>query len=87
MQKALVDAGGTVVNIIEWSDDSEFTPPDGQTLVDVGDGCAIGGTYSGGAFHPPAPPTPVASPPTAEQFAALQQAVVTLTLHSLPIGG
>lgn len=88
MPKALVDANGLVVNVIEWSADSDCTPPDGLTLVDAGNGCAIGGTYdpSTSTFTPPTPPDPPAGPPTAEQFAALQSAVATLTMQVLTGG-
>jgi len=89
MPKALVDVNGTVVNIIEWSDDSNYTPPDGLTLVDVGDGCAIGGTYdvASKTFTPPTPVDPPAVPPTAAQFQALSDAVQTLTMQVLTNSG
>lgn len=87
MPKALIESG-VVLNVIEWSADSDYTPPDGCTLVDVGDGCAIGGTYDPATktFTPPAAPDPAPEPPTAEQFAALQSAVQTLTMQVLAGG-
>lgn len=89
MPKALIDADNTVVNVIEWASGSDYTPPDGLTLVDVGDGCTIGATYDPATktFTPPTPPDPPAAPPTAEQFAALQSAVETLTMQVLMGGG
>lgn len=89
MQKILIDANNTVVNIIEWASGSDYTPPDGLTLVDAGDGAAIGGTYDPKTktFTPPTPPDPPAEPPTADQFAALQSAVQTLTLQVLANSG
>jgi hypothetical protein len=86
MQKALVDTSGIVVNIIEWEEGSQYAPPDGIVIVDIADGAAIGGTYENGNFIPPTPPVPPAGPPSAEQFAALQASVQTLTMQVL-MGG
>lgn len=88
MPKALIDSG-VVVNVIEWSDGSDYTPPAGLTLVDVGDGCTIGATYDAATktFTPPTPVDPPAAPPTAAQFAALSDAVQTLTMQVLTNSG
>lgn len=88
MPKALIDSNGVVVNIIEYAPSGDYQPPAGLTMVDVGEGCAIGGTYnaSTSTFTPPTPPAPASQPPTADQFAALQSAVATLTMQVLTGG-
>ena len=49
MKYALVDADGLVVNVIVWDGETEYTAPDGLTVVAVPDG--VGGgpdwTYDG----------------------------------------
>lgn len=88
MRKVLVDADNNVVNVIEWSEGSDYTPPEGLTLVDDGDGAAIGGTYNPAAktFTPPAvvDPDPTVAPPTGEEFAALQQQVAAIQAVAIP---
>lgn len=87
MRKVLIDANSVVVNVIEWSADSNYAPPDGCTLIADGDGAMIGATWDAatGTFAPPAPVTPPAPPPDAAQFAALQSAVQSLTLQVLTL--
>lgn len=48
--------GGEVVNVIVWDGESEWTPPTGQTAVAIPDGseAAIGWSYDGTNFEPPA---------------------------------
>lgn len=55
IQYALVE-NGIVVNVVLWDGESEWTPPTGQQAVTIPDGseAAIGWTYDGTNFTPPA---------------------------------
>lgn len=63
---ALIDADGTVANLIVWDGNTEtWSPPEGQAAVAVPEGVAvtIGTRYANGEFEQPeAPPAP--APPT-----------------------
>ncbi|WP_047706781.1 tail fiber assembly protein [Plesiomonas sp. ZOR0011] len=52
MRYALINADGMVENVIEWSGDGEWSPPDGLVAVttDIAD---IGWIFSEGEFQPP----------------------------------
>jgi len=61
MRYALINADGLVVNAIVWDGETEYTAPDGLTVVAIPDG--VGGgpgwTYTGGDWvAPPRPPEP-----------------------------
>tara|TARA_B100000131_G_C18082167_1_gene598649 strand:+ start:1295 stop:1678 length:384 start_codon:yes stop_codon:yes gene_type:complete len=49
---ALVGAGNTVENLVEWDGDTSiWSPPSGQTAVAIGSSCVgIGMTYTGSYF-------------------------------------
>lgn len=52
---ALIE-NGVVVNVIVWNGEAEWAPPEGQQAVSIasGSGAAIGWTWDGSAFNPPA---------------------------------
>ena len=56
MNYCIVDRYGVVQNIIVLDDQSDMTPSQGNSLVEAGQGAAIGGTYSKGVFSPAPPP-------------------------------
>jgi hypothetical protein len=60
MRYALVDAGGKVVDVVEWDGIAAWTPPAGTTAVQS-DTAGTEWTYSDGAFT--APPLPPSTPP------------------------
>lgn len=77
-QYALVE-NGTVVNIILWDGIADYSPPDGQTVVQIPDGVSanIGYAYDGSAFiAPPAPPPPVLTPDQIRTINAAQQSAL-----------
>lgn len=53
---AMVDGEGTVTNICEWDGESEWSPPEGITLIQCEEepNAERGGTYIDGVFtrHP-----------------------------------
>ena len=69
---ALVQAN-TVVNVIVWDGETEWTPPDGTEAIHAPEGAAIGWTYNGTAFERPlevAAPQPEPPKLTAEEIKA-----------------
>ena len=50
---------GVIANVIVWDGVTEYTSPNGTTLIQIPDGTytGIGATYSNGVFGPP-PQTP-----------------------------
>jgi hypothetical protein len=58
MKYAILDAGSVVINIAVA--DESWEPGDGLTKRAAGDGCEIGGRWTGSAWEPkPIPPVPV----------------------------
>ena len=59
MRYALINADGLVVNAIVWDGQTEYTAPDGLTLIKVPDGVGAGPgwTYNGTDWIAP-PPEP-----------------------------
>jgi hypothetical protein len=57
MRWALVDADGSVTGVILWDGQTEYTAPDGLTLVKVPDGVRAGPgwTYDGTNWIAPPP--------------------------------
>jgi hypothetical protein len=55
MKTAILDADGTIINLIELKDGAEWSPPGGCSTV-VGD-YEIGGLLQAGVYTPPAPPS------------------------------
>lgn len=57
MRWALVDADGLVTGVIVWDGETEYTPADGLTLVNVPDGqpCGPGWTCDGTKLIAPPP--------------------------------
>jgi hypothetical protein len=60
MRTPLINEDGTVVNIIEYDGQTDYTPPDGLKMLDADDRVAIGGTYDldSGEYTPPPEPDP-----------------------------
>jgi hypothetical protein len=62
---AMIDSNNLVINIIDWDGESDWSPPQGTTIIDLTNyeiAPSIGWTYENGAFVPPPPPpepTPV----------------------------
>jgi hypothetical protein len=52
-RKALVDAAGVVVNLIEIEPGADYTPPEGCTLVAPSAGVGPGHTYQNNTFTAP----------------------------------
>jgi hypothetical protein len=58
---ALIDTDGIVKNVIIWDEASQWSPPEGHTMVKVDDVmCDIGWKYENETFTMP----PVEEPPT-----------------------
>ena len=58
---AIIDSTNHVINIADWNGESEWSSPDGTTIVDLTDveiAPSIGWTYENGIFVPPPPPPP-----------------------------
>ncbi len=55
MRYAVIDAATLIINIILWDGVAPYDPGEGNALVADTDPptAQIGGTYSGGEFHPP----------------------------------
>lgn len=51
-RKAVVDASGNVLNVIEIEPGADWPTPEGCTLVDASNGGEPGGTYQAGQFTP-----------------------------------
>lgn len=60
MASYAVISGTSVLNIVEWDGTGSWTPPAGTSAVATSDNPAAmtGGTYSGGVFTRPVPPSP-----------------------------
>ena len=50
---ALVDAGGLVINIIEWDGAAEWSPPEGLTAVEAPQEASKDWTLAGGVWTAP----------------------------------
>lgn len=51
---ACINSDNIVVNVVLWDGESEWTPPEGYTLVDVtGIDCGIGDLYENETFTKP----------------------------------
>ena len=58
MRYALIN-DGTVENVILWDGSTDYEPPAGTTLVEIGSNIVhIGYLYDGTTFTNPNPPTP-----------------------------
>jgi hypothetical protein len=58
---AMIDSNNLVINIIDWDGESDWSPPQGTTIIDLTNyeiTPSIGWTYENGAFVPPPPPEP-----------------------------
>ena len=77
---AIVDSENNVTNICEWDNESEWSPPEGTTLIqcDEEPDAERGGTYIDGVFARTAVESPVAEPSPAEQIAEMQAALAAL---------
>lgn len=78
MKKAIV-RDGIVVNIVElpnfWTGaEGQWQPPPRAQAVDLAPGAAIGGTWDGTAYMPPAAPAPTVYVPKRELWARLSAA-------------
>lgn len=80
---AVVDGSGNVLNLVQWDGLADWAPPEGCTAQLAGAGAAIGGTFSNGAFTPPAAPAPPAPTP-AQQLTTVLAAGVTITSTGTP---
>jgi hypothetical protein len=59
MRYAHINADGLVVNVSLWDGESEYTPAEGITLVNVdGVACGPGWSYVDGQFIAPPKPEP-----------------------------
>jgi len=55
MRYALINNQNIIDNIISWDGETEWTPPENMTVINVdGVDCGIGWTYDGTVFTPPA---------------------------------
>jgi hypothetical protein len=74
---AIVDSQNNVLNITEWDGESDWSPPEGTTLVQCDDetDAERGGTYIDGAFARAVVEVPSAETETSlpEKIAALQE--------------
>lgn len=72
MNYALLDNNNIIINVIVLTDESNYTPPEELTLIQIPADTAagIGWTYTNGQFI--APPTPEPVPPTLEQQRAVR---------------
>jgi hypothetical protein len=63
---AIVDSNNTVHNVIVWDEASQWSPPEGMTMVNVEEvRCDIGWKYENEVFiDPTPPPEPVTDPAT-----------------------
>jgi len=88
-QYALVDASGSVDNVVMWDGSPDWTPPAGYTAVQSNT-AAIGWTYAGGVFSPPAALAMTLVQAQAAQIAALQsayEAAITAPVSYTTVGG
>lgn len=84
-RKAVIDSDGIVVNVIELTDGTAWTPPSGCSVVD-GDGAALGGSYNSGTeqFTDPTPVTPAKTRP--EEWAEAETDTAKLNLLAKQLG-
>ena len=55
---AIINSNGLVDNIILWDEATQWSPPEGMTMVKVEDiVCSIGWKYENEVFTDPNPPT------------------------------
>lgn len=79
---ALINGSNIVTAVILWDGVSPWSPPAGETAVDVSGVSpqpGIGWTYNGSTFSPPAPPSP--TPPPVAQVAAIVGQSFTASLQ------
>lgn len=55
MQYALLDNTNTVINVVEWDGESDWTPPAEHIAIPLLEG-GIGWTFADGQFIPPPEP-------------------------------
>jgi len=54
---AVIDAVGNVINVVLWDGETDWSPPEGATVIKInGSGAGIGWTYKDGDFIQPTTP-------------------------------
>jgi hypothetical protein len=56
-QYILIDENNVCVNVIEYDGETDYTPPEGQTLIAYDGDAHIGGTWDGTTVSNPNPVT------------------------------